>query len=164
MAKGKKSNVAVLDGTSKKPESKRVAVTKEIKVKLTDKKKSEMSKEAASIQKSLDAEEALLSQKTKEFKEFKKPQDKKIKELKESIAKILRAIECGEAMSTEKCAVVFDYQAGEVLTYFPENSTKEADIVERRTMDARERQLSLIPEEAEAVAGGIPAEGPEARE
>lgn len=145
-------------------DQKRVFAKQKVKVKLTEKDRLKMAAEAAALHKELDTEKDLLAQRTKEFKGFKKPQDKKIKELSEKVATLLRSLDSGEAEQMEECGVVFDYKTNEVLTYFPKNSTKESDIVSRRTMDAKERQMSLIPEEAEAVAAGIPEEGMEATE
>lgn len=145
-------------------DQKRVFAKQKVKVKLTEKDRLKKAAEAAALNKELDTEKDLLAAKTKEFKEFKKPQDKKIKDLSEKVSTLLRELEHNEAEQTEECGVVFDYKTNEVITYFPKNSTKEADIVSRRTMDAKERQMSLIPEEQQAIAEGIPEEGMEATE
>ena len=145
-------------------DSKRVPAKKEIKVKLSDQLRLEKTKEASHLQAELDKDEDLLAQKTKEFKEFKKPQDAKIKEKKAKIANILRALETGEIVSNEEVDVVFNYASNEVLTIHPRGSNSEADIVERRPMDAKERQFSLLPEEAQAIAEGVPEQGQEAKE
>ena len=155
---------AKLKAVQDPPDSKRVKVFKDIKIKLKDKEIMAKAKENGHLQKELDADKDLLTERTKEFKEFKKPQDKKIKDLSERIANINREVETGEAIVRSEVGVVFNYASCEVLTYFPADSNKEADIVERRTMDAKEKQLSLIPEEAQAIAAGIPEEGMEAVE
>lgn len=145
-------------------DSKRHVAKREVKVKLSNELRLAKTKEASHLQKELDEDEDLLAQKTNEFKEFKKPQDAKIKEKKGKIATILRELESGVTLSTEEVGVVFNYATNEVVTYFPKDSTKDSDVVERRTMDAKERQLSLLPEEAQAIAEGVPAEGQEAKE
>ena len=146
------------------PDTKRVVVTKDVRVKLTPAKRLEKAKEASALQKQLDVDKDLLTEKTREFKEFKKPQDLKIKDGAEKISVILRELETNECTSKEEVGVLFDYNSLEVRTYFPANSHREEDIIERRTMDAKEQQLSLIPEEAEAIAKGLPEEGQEAKE
>lgn len=161
--KAKKDNVTPIKAATP-ADSKRVYAEKPVKVKLKDAEISKMAKENGKLQRELDDAKDLLAEKTKEFKEFKKPQDAKIKELQEKIAVNNRAIESGEATRNQECGVVFDYAANEVLTFFPKDSERPEDIVDRRTMDAKERQLSLIPEEAEAIAKGIPEEGMAARE
>lgn len=154
--------VPALDGTNK--DSKRVLVEKDIKVKLSEKEITKMARENGKTQLELDNAKDILAEKTKEFKEFKKPQDAKIKELSETIARTNREIDTGEATRKLPCGVVFDYEANAVHTFYPADSQDPKNIVETRTMDAKERQLSLIPEEAEAIAKGIPEEGMEARE
>lgn len=157
-----KNNVVPLDGTNN--DKKRVYTKKPLKVKLTEAEISKIGKENGKIQREMDDLKDTLAEKTKEFKEFKKSTDAKIKELQEKIAQNNRAIDTGEATREMECGVEFDYAANEVLTFYPKDSNKPEDVKERRTMDARERQLSLMPEEAEAIAKGIPEEGMEARE
>lgn len=158
----KKTELKVVDGTNK--DSKRVLVDKEVEVKLSKEERLKIGEENGNLQAEMDDAKDVLQEKTQEFKEFKKPQDLKIKKLQGVLDENNRALHTGKAKRKMQCGVVFNYESNEVITYFPANSNKEADIVERRTMDAKERQLSLIPEEAAAVAAGIPEEGESAIE